>query len=374
MPLADIFVHTAVLDGGPDLGKAELVCSLLERLPEAGHVPPAEVPSLLDAVLCRERLGSTGIGRGVAIPHARHPAVPRTLGILAVCRAPVEYASIDGEPVDIVALLLSPPARPDQHLGEVARRAEGLPRLLANEDFCRRLRQAGSAEEIMEIVQADGGMTRREWLACKDLPVMLLLLQDRGLLTRRKAGLFVAACCRSIWAALTDEVIRRVVEVAERFADGLVTLQELRRARKEAGWVAAAAYTAANAAVLVASDPNQVDPGNVAGKALAALPEGSRAAEQAAQATLLRCIFGYPFRPVLADPAWRTATVAALACAAYDERILPSGRLDTARLAVLCDALLDAGCPPDHEILLHLRRPGPHWRGSWAVDVLMGKE
>jgi mannitol/fructose-specific phosphotransferase system IIA component (Ntr-type) len=89
MPLADIFVHTAILEGGPGLGKADLVSSLLEWLAEAGHIPHAEVPTILDAVLRRERLGSTGIGRGIAVPHARHPAVARTLGILAVCRAPV---------------------------------------------------------------------------------------------------------------------------------------------------------------------------------------------------------------------------------------------------------------------------------------------
>jgi hypothetical protein len=65
--------------------------------------------------------------------------------------------------------------------------------------------------------------------------------------------------------------------------------------------------------------------------------------------------------------------VVALAQAAYDEREQPSGRLDVARLAVLADALEDAGCDqPD--LLGHLRGPGPHVRGCWAVDLLLGKE
>ena len=62
----------------------------------------------------------------------------------------------------------------------------------------------------------------------------------------------------------------------------------------------------------------------------------------------------------------------ALARAAYDQRELPAGTLDTARLAVLADALEDAGCA-NADILNHCRRPGVHVRGCWAVDLLLGK-
>jgi len=84
---------------------------------------------------------------------------------------------------------------------------------------------------------------------------------------------------------------------------------------------------------------------------------------------LLRDIFGNPVRPVVLDPAWRTPTVLALAQAAYIERTFPSGTLDVARLAVLADALEDAGCD-NADILSHLRGPGPHVRGCWVVDLL----
>jgi hypothetical protein len=100
-------------------------------------------------------------------------------------------------------------------------------------------------------------------------------------------------------------------------------------------------------------------------------------AEREIQANLLRDIFGNPFGPQLAsDLSWETwhdRTLPKLAQAIYDERDLPGGRLDTTRFGVLGDALEDAGCT-DTEILAHCRGPGPHVRGCWVVDLLLGKE
>jgi hypothetical protein len=94
-------------------------------------------------------------------------------------------------------------------------------------------------------------------------------------------------------------------------------------------------------------------------------------------ATLLRDVIGNPFRmPPTIDPAWLTwndGIIKRLAQAAYDERALPPGHLDKARLAVLADALTDVGCT-DPDLLDHLRGPGPHVRGCWAVDLLLSKE
>ncbi len=90
------------------------------------------------------------------------------------------------------------------------------------------------------------------------------------------------------------------------------------------------------------------------------------------QSELLRDIFGNPFRPRRVSPAWQTAEAVRLTQAVYDDRQLPVGTLDADRLAVLADALEDAGCDqPD--LLGHLRGPGPHVRGCWAVDLLLGK-
>ena len=88
-------------------------------------------------------------------------------------------------------------------------------------------------------------------------------------------------------------------------------------------------------------------------------------------APLAHDVFGNPFRPVSFNPLWRSPDVCSLAGPAYQERLLPCGRLEPARLAVLADALEDAGCTSD-EVLGHLRGPGPHVRGCWALDLTLG--
>jgi hypothetical protein len=105
--------------------------------------------------------------------------------------------------------------------------------------------------------------------------------------------------------------------------------------------------------------------------------ESVRARERQAQAALLRCVFGpLPFRPVSIAPSllsWNDGLVVKMAQAIYDERQVPSGHLDPQRLAILADALEDAGCD-DAELLVHLRGPGPHVRGCFIVDLLLSRE
>jgi hypothetical protein len=88
-------------------------------------------------------------------------------------------------------------------------------------------------------------------------------------------------------------------------------------------------------------------------------------------AGFLRDVIGNPFRPVTVPAACLTPTVVSLAQAAYEHRVLPAGELEPARLAVLSDALEEAGGAP--ELLEHLRGPGPHVRGCHLLDLLRGK-
>ncbi len=368
MRLANLFVRTAILDGLVP-GKAELVGRLLTLLAQEGHLPPAQVPKILNAVLRREQLGSTGVGGGVAIPHAKHPAVTRPLGILAVCRKPVEFDALDGEPADIIALCLFPVGRPEQHLGEASRGSERLLRGLADEGFCRRLRQAESAEEIEEIVQAEDGMTRREWAACKDPAAMLLLLQDQGLHTERKARLFGCACCRRLVGLLPEEG-RRAIEVVERYVDGLASREEVDAARR--------AFTAGSGnperafptylAMTYLMSKSRHDPARWISRG-AAQAAGDQAAELAAQADIIRCLFGSPPFRLAIRQEWLSfgdGTVTKMARGIYEERAFD-------RMPILADALLDAGCG-DEILLGHLRGPGQHWRGCWVLDLLVGKQ
>jgi hypothetical protein len=219
----------------------------------------------------------------------------------------------------------------------------------------------------------------------------------------RPLRLFAVACCRRIWHLIEDA--GGVVEIAERYADSLVGLSELRDAyttgREEqdrfdlnqpgyrdwapfvtaTGAAVSTAELSAACAARYAADgagqaisytlpwPDGGDPQEPARIAMLA----ARAAEHTAQCVLLRDIFGNPFRPISLAPSSRTPTVLALAQAAYDNRRLPSGDLDTVRLAALADALEDAGCP-GADILGHLRGPGAHVRGCWALDLVLGKE
>ena len=214
-------------------------------------------------------------------------------------------------------------------------------------------------------------MTEAEWLNATDPTPMLEFLRWQGGSTggSRKPRLFAAACCRQVWPLLPDERSRRAVEVGEQYADGLCT-NEVRRA---------ASVEAHNAKDLFRSNPpwaaawtSDRSPYPAAEMAIrfAGLPV-------ARQADILRELYGcHLFRPVIINPAWlawSNRTVPKLAQTTYDERHLPTGHLDPARLAIMADALEEAGCV-DPEILGHCRGPGPHVRGCWIVDLLLGKE
>jgi hypothetical protein len=246
----------------------------------------------------------------------------------------------------------------------------------------------------------------REWLTSTDPQVMLAFLRDRGLLTERKARLFAVACCRRIWPLLIDEESRRAVEVAERHADGLAGQGELESAWMAAAYVAdhaeeskapaAACGATGDEPWIAARDSSvlaaQVAIGNAAGEPAVqrvysdaqeavwfGTQEGQRSSatrEEQGQADIVRDFFGNPLRPPpLLSPSvlqWNSGTLIRLARAAYEERELPSGHLDQARLVVLADALEEAGA--DVELVGHLRGPGPHYRGCWCIDLLTGRQ
>jgi hypothetical protein len=197
--------------------------------------------------------------------------------------------------------------------------------------------------------------------------------------TTRKLRLLVCACYRRRWRLLSS-ANRFAIEVAERHADGEATNDELRdaqTAKPPSARFGGPTSDFLDYGVHYAAAPNR-DFRSWATTALAlaqmAVAEygPKREAETLAQCHAAREVFGNPFRPVAFSPAWLTTQVVALARAAYDHRSLPSGCLDPARLAVLADALEEAGCT-EEAVLSHLRAEGPHVRGCWALDLLLGK-
>ncbi len=250
-------------------------------------------------------------------------------------------------------------------------------------------------------------MNEAQWLSATDPDPLREYLRLRELATERKLRLFTGAACRRIWHLLTDERSRRAVEVAERYADGRASEWEMQAAEQDAesavaaaGQTAAAAHfasvlslgpsftfhertlasVAAEAASTASEHPFFLN--ECAGSSAEAMSWNDRSrqsdpsqrdAERAAQAVLLRDIFGNPFRPKPALAAgvlaWNDGCVVQLATGIYEDRDFSSERM-----GVLADALEEAGVT-DEEILAHCRGRGiVHARGCWLIDLLTGRK
>ncbi len=128
--------------------KQGVIREMTQALVDAGQIAQDDYESIVDALLRREEVGSTGIGRGVAIPHTKHPSVDKTIATIGVSRDGVDFASLDGGSVYVFFLLISPSDRPDIHL----RAMETAARQLRAETFCRFLRQTKSVEDIKHLL------------------------------------------------------------------------------------------------------------------------------------------------------------------------------------------------------------------------------
>ena len=118
--------------------KEGVIREMAQSLVDAGKIAAGELESIVKAIMKREDLGSTGIGRGVAVPHTKHPSVNRLVGTVAVSPEGINFESLDGEPVRLFFLLVSPPDRPGDHL----RALENISRQLSDEAFCKVLKSA----------------------------------------------------------------------------------------------------------------------------------------------------------------------------------------------------------------------------------------
>jgi len=129
--------------------KEQIIRSMASALLEAGKIVEDEHEGIVEAILKREELGSTGIGRGVAVPHTKHPSVSELVGTVAVSEAGVDFDSLDGEKVHLLFLLVSPPDRPGDHL----RALENISRQLRDETFCRFLKQSKTPGDVWQLLE-----------------------------------------------------------------------------------------------------------------------------------------------------------------------------------------------------------------------------
>ena len=149
MRMSDFVVSEAIV---PDLKantKEGVIREMVESLRAAGYFKGGELEDIVKAILKRELLGSTGIGRSVAIPHSKHSTVDRLVGTVGISRGGVPFDSLDGEPVHVFVLLISPQDRPGDHL----RALENVVRSMRNEQFVQELRQSQSRDDVWQLLQ-----------------------------------------------------------------------------------------------------------------------------------------------------------------------------------------------------------------------------
>ncbi len=213
-------------------------------------------------------------------------------------------------------------------------------------------------------------MTEAEWRECDD-PNRMMFLPDLwetfwtdSPVTDRRLNLLVLACARRDWPRLSESY-RRFIESGEDCPE---------KPLSAFGGTLPRPNNAAECAICEIGGVQGVDAELIyIAKAAAGVPPGQMPSlahagyrrERGCQAELLRDIFGYPFRQITIDSSVRPSSVVALAQAIYADRAFD-------RLPLLADALEDAGCT-DAAILEHCRGPGPHVRGCWVVDLLLGK-
>ena len=129
--------------------KESVIAEMVGSMVETGHIAAEDVDSILKAIMKREELGSTGIGRGIAVPHTKHPSVDRLVGTVGISTEGVDFNSLDGERVQLLFLLISPPDRPGDHL----RALENISRQLRDNTFCKFLKQSKTAEAIQQLLE-----------------------------------------------------------------------------------------------------------------------------------------------------------------------------------------------------------------------------
>jgi len=149
MKFSDFVAVEAIRPNIAATSKEGVIREMTQSLVDAGKIAANEMESIVKAIMKREDLGSTGIGRGVAVPHTKHPSVNRLIGTVAISQGGVDFESLDGDPVQLFFLLVSPPDRPGDHL----RALENISRQLRDDSFCKTLKEATGPQDVWRLLE-----------------------------------------------------------------------------------------------------------------------------------------------------------------------------------------------------------------------------
>jgi PTS system nitrogen regulatory IIA component len=145
MPLSDLVAPNAIIPALRVNGKKQ---ALQEIAAKAADLSGQNERTIFEILLQREKLGSTGVGNGIAIPHGKLPKLNKLFGLFARLERPIDFEALDGQPVDLVFLLLAPEGAGADHLRALARVA----RLLRDPEVARKLRDSRDAEALYAVL------------------------------------------------------------------------------------------------------------------------------------------------------------------------------------------------------------------------------
>src|SRR5690242_11453644 len=145
MPLTDLVAPNAIVPALKVNGKKQAIQELAAR---AARLTGQNERLVFETLMQREKLGSTGIGNGIAIPHGKLPRLEKLIGLFARLERPIDFESLDGQPVDLIFLLLAPETAGADHLKALARIA----RLLRDSDVAQKLRASQDAEALYAVL------------------------------------------------------------------------------------------------------------------------------------------------------------------------------------------------------------------------------
>lgn len=158
MKLKDFVVTQAIIAELKATDRDGAISELVQSLADSGQIPRSKTDELVSAILSRERVATTGMGKGVAMPHAKHPSIKKVTATIGRSSDGIDFNALDQGPVYTIVLLLSPPDAPEQHLQAM----ETIFRHLQRDNFRRFMRQASEKREIVELVAEADAMPQAE--------------------------------------------------------------------------------------------------------------------------------------------------------------------------------------------------------------------